>query len=458
MKRKLTINEELNRMKDLMSYENGHYKNPIISEQETITEDCVTISHKGSFGVSETAGSGAFTEFLNKIKETISSNPKLKEKSEKGVVYVTEFKLIGGASNYHTGNSVEPDFNNDGVTPYNGTNKYNKDKSSTNYTKNQELAVNRAKNLATKLGEKGGLDSIGVVYDKGTLENALTNTKGYVIDTGGTNDKSETSWSSGGKTYEPGQIVKIDMTICYQSKDTTEDIPEIETGSTEVVVIEQIPEILKTCFNDVTIEVIYDDKGHSCNHAIYEIYANGFLLQRNTDGNIYPYASLNNTKGFMDNAEVLGSNPKHRRNVFTLKVDGINKEFFNENVIGKHNGKLVISAACKRTKRKDGSSISPEKWKSSSDCHEGVGRIIVTVPSLNKTDEEVVETPNTFDKVVELSTFPACELIVKHVTEGKPKVIQKIKIWWQKLKKKREDKKFEKGENGHWEKGVWVRD
>ena len=33
MKRKLTLNEELNRMKGLMSYENGQYKNPIISEQ-----------------------------------------------------------------------------------------------------------------------------------------------------------------------------------------------------------------------------------------------------------------------------------------------------------------------------------------------------------------------------------------------------------------------------------------
>lgn len=35
MKRKLTINEELNRMKGLMSYDNGQYKNPIISEQKS---------------------------------------------------------------------------------------------------------------------------------------------------------------------------------------------------------------------------------------------------------------------------------------------------------------------------------------------------------------------------------------------------------------------------------------
>ena len=36
MKRKLTLNEELNRMKGLMSYENGQYKNPIIDEQTRI--------------------------------------------------------------------------------------------------------------------------------------------------------------------------------------------------------------------------------------------------------------------------------------------------------------------------------------------------------------------------------------------------------------------------------------
>ncbi len=35
MKRKLTLNEELNRIKGLMSYENGQYKNPIISEQKS---------------------------------------------------------------------------------------------------------------------------------------------------------------------------------------------------------------------------------------------------------------------------------------------------------------------------------------------------------------------------------------------------------------------------------------
>mgnify|MGYP003640249398 FL=1 len=49
MKRKLTINEELNRMKGLMSYENGQHKNPIISEQNDDEEqnDDVTQLGKG---------------------------------------------------------------------------------------------------------------------------------------------------------------------------------------------------------------------------------------------------------------------------------------------------------------------------------------------------------------------------------------------------------------------------
>ena len=47
MKRKFTINEELNRIKGLMSYENGQYKNPIISEQEDENSDDVTQLGKG---------------------------------------------------------------------------------------------------------------------------------------------------------------------------------------------------------------------------------------------------------------------------------------------------------------------------------------------------------------------------------------------------------------------------
>jgi len=455
--KKQNLTEEIYRMRKLMNFDSKEFNenttsldrlveskivSKMLNEQNDTIEECETITHTGSFGVEETTGSGAFTEFINKIKETIDSNPKLKEKSEKGVVYVTEFNLIGGASNYHTGSSVEPDLNNDGVTPYNGTNTYKKDKNSTNYTKNKQLAVDRAKNLAKKLGEKGGLDTINVVYDKGTLENALKNTKGYVIDTGGTNDKNKKQWKgSDGKTYKPGQIVKIEMTICYKSKEQEEDEPEEEviTGTTEIVITGRTFDIIQECFNNSVIEVNYTDlsKSHNCNHAIYEIYANGLKLKRRTKGELYDYASLNNVSP-LDNAEKDG---KKRYNKFYLTIDGENGKFFNEDVIGKHNGKLVIEAACKRTKKPNGRFLGP--WKNYSDCHEGVGDIVLNIKSLNSREEQVVETPNEFDTVVKLAEFPACENLVKKISEGEPKILQKIKIWWQKLRKKRMDKQKE---------------
>ena len=133
-----SLNEELNRMKKLMTFnvsENSHdvlsenfVKKSTISEQgekeevetEVEGEDCVTISHVGRFPVDGIAGSGAFTTFMNKIETTIKGNAKLADKITKGFVYVTDFSLIGGASNHYEGHSVTPEKNNDRKSDYSG--------------------------------------------------------------------------------------------------------------------------------------------------------------------------------------------------------------------------------------------------------------------------------------------------------------------------------------------------
>ena len=454
-----TLNEELGRMKNLMSYQNGNYKNPIVEQDNTKEPTqpiCAQpISHLGSFPVNVTTGSGAFQGFLKAVKDKINSDPKLKELSDRGAgLFVTKFQIKGGASNYY-GGSVEPDVANDRKSkPAAGT--YTHKKNSTNYKKNLELAVNRAKNVANKLNEKGGLETLKVKFNDGVLQNAISNATGSVIDTGGKNDNKRDK----SKYKNTGQIVQISMEICYvpkkqqTDKDVTGTTKTIETGTTKTIetgtttTVETgttkqqeiiIKETVKTCFDESTIEVIYDGSGHSCNHAIYEIYANGYKLKRaGRDGKLYDYASLNN-KGIMDNAEIINSSKPNmgRRNVFKLDIDGENKEFFNEDIVGKHDGELVITAACKKTSRKDGRFLGPWKRKGGFDCHEGVGTIKLDIPSINKRQEVEVQTPNKFDQVVKLHTFSACDMFKKHVTANDPTVMGKIKNWFRKRKRKK---------------------
>ena len=85
-----TLNEELGRMKNLMSYQNGNYKNPIVEQDNTKEPTqpiCAQpISHLGSFPVNVTTGSGV-SRIFKAVKDKINSDPKLKELSDRGVVY-----------------------------------------------------------------------------------------------------------------------------------------------------------------------------------------------------------------------------------------------------------------------------------------------------------------------------------------------------------------------------------
>lgn len=465
MKKKLTLVEELHRMKGLMSYENGQYKNPIITEQEKTQPEkpqpvCKTINFTGSFPIGNIDKSNSFKGFIDKVNSTIKNDETLSAKVKEGVVYVTDFKLIGGASNFWKKYSVTPDLNNDRKTPYNGKG-YSKDKNSTEYKKNKELAKNRAKGVATQLGGKEGLSTINVKFEEGVLQDTLNKVEGFVIDTGGTNDKNSTGWQGKDKVnYKPGQIVNITITICYKpERDTTQKITtgtttvdKVVTGDTTVdkvvtgdTTTDEQTEVLYECFNNSVIEVVYDNGNHNCDHAIYEIFANGYLLKReNRRGEMVNYASLNNKspwKDKFDDAEIIKSNQKAkktrkgnkyemgRRNTFILAIDGINKEFFNADTVGKHEGKMIISAKCVDK--------GAGKWNAGSDCHKGVGKIKIELPSLNNIKEEVVvKTPNTFGEVKTLADFPACENVVRVMTQGDKKRIRQVFKWFGIGKKK----------------------
>ena len=140
--------------------------------------------------------------------------------------------------------------------------------------------------MADELNGEAGLKGINVQFDDGVLDHAKDHAQGYIIDTGGINDKpTESNWTINGVTYQPGQVVEVSMTICYQPKGQEENP---ETGTTETVITDQQKKILKECFNGATIKVIFDPKDlkkrgippHSCNKAVYDIWANGYKLKR----------------------------------------------------------------------------------------------------------------------------------------------------------------------------------
>tara|TARA_Y100000401_G_scaffold116448_1_gene122237 strand:+ start:2992 stop:4437 length:1446 start_codon:yes stop_codon:yes gene_type:complete len=478
MKKKQTLIEEIQRMQGLMSYKNGQYKNPIIREQEETKVEkkpvCKTISYTGTFPIQNAEKSNSFKGFIEKVKSTIKNDVTLSSKVKENLVYVTEFKVMGGASNFWRKYSVVPDLKNDRKTPFNATapeaKKYTKDKNSPEYTKNKELAKNRAKGVAAQLGGKEGLSTINVKFKEGVLQDTLNKAEGFVIDTGGTNDVNTTGWKiPSGETFKPGQIVNIIITLCYdpildqtQDDDTNDDntndddtnddnTNDDDTNDDDTNDDEQT-EVLYECFNNSVIEVIYDKGDHNCDHAVYEVFANGYQLKReNRNGDLVNYASLNNKspwKDKYDDAEIIKSNQKAkktkkggtyemgRRNTFLLSIDGVNNEFFNADTVGKHEGKMVITAKCVNK--------GAGKWNPSSDCHKGVGKITITLPTLNNMKEEViVKTPNTFGEIKTLADFPACENVVKVMTQGDESKIKQVFKWFKigrKGKKRKRDK------------------
>jgi len=94
MKRKLTINEELNRMKVLMSYENGQYKNPIISEQDNSnTKTLATVVFDDTFDNNYITPKATWEQKGDQVVQKIQDQIKLGYKLEN-----IQITFNGGAS------------------------------------------------------------------------------------------------------------------------------------------------------------------------------------------------------------------------------------------------------------------------------------------------------------------------------------------------------------------------
>ena len=396
MKKIKTLNEEINRMKSLFGYKKGtsNVEELIIYEQETppdgviVDENkgkkCIDILHTGTFAAEKSDSTKPFKDFMAKMQTEINKNESLKKQIEEGgKVFINEITVMGGASNHYNKKATAADVENDYKTPYAGNIKQD-----SGYKANRGYAKSRALNLVNAMVKE--LPGMGVKVAEEVLENAKNNIDIKVINTGGKNDSSSTA-------KNPGQIVKIYMKICG------------DKGGGDIL----------KCFESATIRVDYDsnspDQTHVCNHAVYDIYANGVKLER-TDG--VPYASLNNDYRQSTNFKPQktsddGNNDggAYVYNEFKLTMDGVNKEFFNEENLYKYNGGLVVSAKCVKT--------SHGPWKNYSDCHEWVGDIKLSTSDgvetveVGQTDLSGTglkfSTPNNFDVIVPLAGFEACK-------------------------------------------------
>jgi len=406
---KQNINEELNYIKYLLGYKKG----VVISEQETTPETPATPTQQGGDGCIPLTISGKFnpkktdsTEYLTNIIAELDKQIKGKPEFQGGTV--TSMRIIGGASNVDNGVKSDFTLNND-YTPRDG--KPNETKEFQNNMGYAQARIN-----ATKQPILDELQKVGLTVS------VEPTTEAHVIDTGGASDVNRNT------TTHPkeGQVVIIQITVCPVAKQKTGEDSDrlpylkpqlIPTNQGEIIPSE---ETLRECYENSRIRVYYQGTAHHCNYAVYNIFANGIQLKRETGED---YASLNNigkirkkVKGVLndkqvgfDDAEILpGSKYKKcgrgnecgRSNTFVLdKIT--NESFFNRDVLFKNNGALVITAAC--TDRGQG------PYNNSSDCHTNVGQISFKITGMEEKAIDATDTPNMFDEQKEIGKFDACK-------------------------------------------------
>ena len=356
--------------------------------------DCISVEVIGSFDVMVTENPDNIKNFITKLNEQIGKNELLKKAYDDGKLYVGEIKLMGGASNRYGGKVVRPTMDNQ----YNPK-EYAEDpkKYTGDFSANLKLAEDRAKNVWAELQTL--LPNNNIQIPKGVVPTF----EQYVIDTNGATDKTNQP-AIDSKKFNAGQIVKMTVDLCGTERPSTD--------------------IIK-CFESATIEVHFEqDKPgnikHDCNKAVYEIYANGVLLYNRSTK---PWASLNNIAGnefAADRAE-----GRLRYNYFDITADGLNKEFLNNGVWNKYDGKLLVSAKCidhgGTPWGTDHKGKIERGYTEKQFCHAWVGDIKFSSKSLTQTEIKSVgagqgslidgvqlSTPDEKNVSVNVATFDAC--------------------------------------------------
>lgn len=289
MRRKLTLAEELNRMRGLIIYENGDYKNPIIKE-EVDTPPVFTkkidfapgwYTLKGKYTSSKSGKSWSWDipdtlkEELNNVKDYLIKNPK---------GYILGVKIEAGESQI-------PNTDNTG-----NRGKYPKNKVPAKWLseRREETIEKYLKEVFSEWKTEGivGTDNIEIIKEEPVIGKTKwvgqpfcpadsperkTNADGGVGYLCTDDFRSYKDHDSLSKQYTEEQYVKVTISV-NKTKD------EGTGGKGEDIVFEKdIEPIPKTpgCAAGVVIE-LFTNK-HNCQNAEIFVYANKTLLT-NTDG------------------------------------------------------------------------------------------------------------------------------------------------------------------------------
>lgn len=352
--------------------------------ESTFGDTCINVTTTGSFDALSADNPENLENFMNKFMQEIKNNTLLNNSLSKGTLYVGSINLIGGASNIFNSVATSYELENN----YSPTNNPKGD-SGKAYEDNKNLAKQRAQNLFNQLLKIFPENNIKISSDIKPILGSV------VINTGGKPDNTRDK----NKFKNPGQIVKCSVDLCgVEGMEPKKEEEKKDKESVEIKTVSIAKEEVKGCFKDAKIEVNYTGKGHKCNYAVYEIYANGVKINRN-DGK--DYASLNNDGDEFDNKKSEDGDPEHRFNTFIIDQITADK-FVNYNNLITYQGNLQLDAKC--VLRNPNLSAG---WAKKGGCHDGVGNIKVNANG--KEFEKKSKTPNLYGESINIAYFPVCK-------------------------------------------------
>ena len=409
MRKRLTLTEEINRMRGLMIYTNGDYKNPIMEDDKkgikpgpSYNSGNLNIKFKGGkYDIEAAGGLPKIKEQADKLKQWLKENPKLKNRK-------IQINVNAGSSYYWRR------YKNHGDV----LKKTNDEESNKKLTQNRANAgLNAIKvhfpvdkypnikivpvenaNIGTYWGDvrKEALDKakkegktgsqlntvIAEAWKKWITENKKNQ---YVSITAGVSSEDDTPEPKKEKPCEEcpdGSVPKRvdgkceeckkgpckecpDGTIPERDPDTKKCLPcpkEKEEEKPKEKIVKEVKKKIQECWKKMSeFNIEYGNKqkrtGHKCSKAVWEVYANGQKLSRKTDtGETVDYVSLNNTNSLADDATIKNkefsqrdSNSKgkggSRKNV--VEITDIDREtFMNLDNLKKYKGNLEITLKC----------------------------------------------------------------------------------------------------------------
>jgi hypothetical protein len=393
MRKRLTLTEEINRMKGLMIYTNGDYKTPIIEDDKNTKKGIkpgpsynsgnLNIKFKGGkYDIEAAGGLPKIKEQADKLKQWLKENPKLKNKK-------IQINVNAGSSYYWRRYKNHSDV----------LKKTNDEESNKKLTQNRANAGldaikahfpvadyplikivpvenanigkywgdvrKEAIDKAKKEGKTGSqLNTvIAEAWKKWITENRKNQYVSITAGVSSDDDTPEPKKEKPCKECPDGSVPKRDPKSkdclpCPKEKEKAEEEkPEEEKPKEKVV--KEVKKNIQECWKKMSkFNIEYGNKqkstNHKCSKAVWEVYANGQKLSRKTNtGKNVEYVSLNNTNSLADDATVknkeFGGNSKgkggSRKNV--VEITDIDREtFMNLDNLKKYKGNLEITLKC----------------------------------------------------------------------------------------------------------------